>query len=256
MSDTPAILRPQAKWGNYFFYQKADVLYQLTVAFCRRFLPKSGDRTVDQMVQAARSGKQNIVEGCADGVTSTEIELRLLNVARGSLKELAEDYADYLKAHALSTWTAGHPRFDPMLAFCRVHNKLPDYEPLFSKCGDEELANLALTLCHMVDRMLSTHLKNKESDFIEHGGIKERMTAARLARRRTQNEEIAALREENAALRHEIARLKAQVAALQPGFASSSSPASSSSLVSPSRFASPASLPKPAGPATPKGSCP
>ena len=136
MSDSPSILRPQAKWGNYFFYQKTDVLYQLTVAFCRRFLPKSGDRTVDQMVQAARSGKQNIVEGCADGVTSTEIELRLLNVARGSLKELAEDYADYLKAHSLATWTAGHPRFDSMLAFCRVRNKLPDYEPLFSKCGD------------------------------------------------------------------------------------------------------------------------
>ncbi len=253
MSDSPAILRPQAKWGNYFFYQKADVLYQLTVAFCQRFLPKSGDRTVDQMVQAARSGKQNIVEGCADGVTSTEIELRLLNVARGSLKELAEDYADYLKAHSLPIWTAGHPRFDAMLAFCRVSNKLPDYQPLFTKCGDEELANLALTLCHMVDRMLSTHLKNKEADFIEHGGIKERMTAARLARRRTQNEEIAALREENDALRKENARLKAQVAALQPGsfgLASPPSPASSSSPASPPNPA------VPSDPANPKDSCP
>lgn len=215
MSKPSAILRPQAKWGNYFFYQKSDVLYQLTVAFCRRFLPKSGDRTVDQMIQAARSGKQNIVEGCADGVTSSEIELRLLNVARASLKELAEDYADYLKSHALSTWTAEHPRFDAMLAFCRTHNKLPDYEPLFSRCCDEELANVALTLCHMVDRMLSTHLKNKEADFIENGGIKERMTAVRLARRRTQNEKIAALSQENDALRRENARLRAQLAALQ-----------------------------------------
>ena len=98
---SPRVLRPQTKWENLFFYQKTDVLYQLTVAFCRRFLPKFGDRTVDQMVQAARSGKQNIVEGCADGVTSTETELRLLNVARGSLRELREDYADYLKARAL-----------------------------------------------------------------------------------------------------------------------------------------------------------
>lgn len=245
MSGPPSILRPQPKWDNYFFYQKTDVLYQLTVAFCRRFLPKSGDRTVDQMVQAARSGKQNIVEGCADGVTSTEIELRLLNVARGSLKELAEDYADYLKTHALSAWTSGHPRYDAMLAYCRTRNKLPDYEPLFSKCGDEELANLALTLCHMVDRMLSTHLKNKEADFIEHGGIKERMTAARLARRRTQNEEIASLRKENAALRHEISRLKTQLAAAsQPRPASPSSPAS------------PPNLAPPSAPANPKGPLP
>ena len=234
MSGTPSILLPQAKWGNYYFYQKTDVLYQLTVAFCRRFLPKSGDRTVDQMIQAARSGKQNIVEGCADGVTSTEIELRLLNVARASIKELAEDYSDYLKSHALSTWTAGHPRFDPMLAFCRVHNKLPDYESLFSKCGDEELANLALTLCHMVDRMLSSHLKLKEADFIENGGIKERMTAARLARRRTQNEEIASLRNENAALRKEISRLQAQVAGLQSSLSNQSSLASATGPACPS----------------------
>ena len=66
------ILKPQTNWENLFFYQKTVVLYQMTVVFCRRFLPKFGDRTVDQMVQAARSGKQNIVEGFADGVTSTE----------------------------------------------------------------------------------------------------------------------------------------------------------------------------------------
>lgn len=185
------------------------------MAFCRRFLPKFGDRTVDQMVQAARSGKQNIVEGCADGVTSTETELRLLNVARGSLRELREDYADYLKAHALPVWSSGHPRFDAMLSFCRMHNRLPDYEPLFDKAGDEELANLALTLCHMVDRMMTSHLKKKEADFVENGGIKERMTAARLGRRRTQNEEIAALRAENTALQAENAALRAELNALR-----------------------------------------
>ena len=73
---------------------KTVVLYQMTVVFCRRFLPKHGDRIVDQMVQAARSSKQNIVEGLADGVTSTEMELKLLNVARASIKELKEDYLD------------------------------------------------------------------------------------------------------------------------------------------------------------------
>ena len=72
------ILLPQTKWENLFFYQKSAALYQMTVIFCRRFLPLCGDRTVDQMVQAARSGKQNIVEGCAAGVTSSEMEIKLL----------------------------------------------------------------------------------------------------------------------------------------------------------------------------------
>jgi four helix bundle suffix protein len=88
---------------------------------------------------------------------------------------------------------------------------LEDYEPFFSKWTDEELANCANTLCHMVDRMLTTHLSKKESDFTENGGIRERMTAARLGRRQTQNEEIAALKAENASLRREIAALKARL---------------------------------------------
>lgn len=207
----PKILRPQTNWENLYFYQKAVVLYQMTYVFCRRFLPAHGDRTVDQMVQAARSGKQNIVEGFADGVTSTEMELKLLNVARASLKELKEDYVDYLRSRGLELWDAKHPRYDGLLKFCRAHNKLAEYEPFFEKWTDEELANCANTLCHMVDRMMATHLKNKESDFTENGGIRERMTAARLGRRQTQNEEIAALKAENASLRREIAALKARL---------------------------------------------
>ena len=202
------VLRAQTNWGKLYFYQKTVVLYQMTYIFCRRFLPKHGDRTVDQMVQAARSGKQNIVEGCADGVTSTEMELKLLNVARGSIKELKEDYLDYIRSRGLTLWNAKHPRYDGLLKFCREHNALEDYEPFFDKWTDEELANCANTLCHMVDRMLTTHLAKKEADFTENGGIRERMTAARLGRRQTQNEEIAALKAENASLRREIAALK------------------------------------------------
>ena len=89
-------------YENLWFYQKTVTLYDMTVVFCRRFLPAHGDRTVDQMVQAARSGKQNIVEGSADGVTSTELEAKLLNVARASIKELKEDYLDYLRGHKLT----------------------------------------------------------------------------------------------------------------------------------------------------------
>ena len=205
------VLRAQTNWEKLYFYQKTVVLYQMTYIFCQRFLPKHGDRTVDQMVQAARSGKQNIVEGCADGVTSTEMELKLLNVARASIKELKEDYLDYIRSRGLTLWNAKHPRYNGLLSFCRTHNALEDYEPFFSKWTDEELANCANTLCHMVDRMLTTHLAKKEADFTENGGIRERMTAARLGRRQTQNEEIAALKAENASLRREIAALKARL---------------------------------------------
>jgi len=205
------VLRTQTNWERLYFYQKTVVLYQMTYIFCKRFLPKHGDRTVDQMVQAARSGKQNIVEGCADGVTSTEMELKLLNVARASIKELKEDYLDYIRSRGLILWNAKHPRYNGLLNFCRTHNALEDYEPFFDKWTDEELANCANTLCHMVDRMLTTHLAKKETDFTENGGIRERMTAARLGRRQTQNEEIAALKAENASLRREIAALKARL---------------------------------------------
>ena len=91
------ILKKAVIWKDLYFYRKSDAIYQLTVEFCHRFLPAHGDRTVDQMVQAARSGKQNIVEGCEDGQTSSESEIKLLNIARGSLQELRADYQDYLK---------------------------------------------------------------------------------------------------------------------------------------------------------------
>jgi len=202
----PPILRKQVNWENLYFYQKSVVLYQLTYVFCKRFFPKYGDRTVDQMVQAARSGKQNIVEGFADGVTSTEMELKLLNVARASLKELKEDYIDYLRLRGLPLWTVSHPRYDGLLKFCRIRNSLEDYEPYFSRWSAEELANCANTLCHMVDKMLSAFIEKETNDFAENGGIKERMTAARLGRRQTQNEEIAKLKQEVSLLRTNATR--------------------------------------------------
>jgi len=212
MKEPITVLRQQTNWENLYFYQKTVVLYQMTVVFCRRFLPKFGDRTVDQMVQAARSGKQNIVEGFADGVTSTEMELKLLNVARASLKELKEDYTDYLAAHKLALWDKAHPRYDGLLKFCRVHNKVEEYEAFFEKWTDEELANCANTLCHMVDKMMATHLAKKAEDFKENGGIRERMTAVRLGRRQSQNEEIAALKAENARLKGEVESLRRELA--------------------------------------------
>lgn len=200
-------LRRQTNWEELYFYKKADVLYQLTFAFTKRFL-KVGDRTIDQMVQAARSGKQNIVEGFADGVSSTEMEIKLLNVARASIKELKEDYEDYLTTRNISKWDDRHPRFATMLEYCRQHNNQEDYNDMYSKATDEELANLALTLCRQVDKMMTTYLAQLEQTFIEEGGIKERMTAARLGRRQTQNETIEAQA-------HEIELLKKRIQYLE-----------------------------------------
>ncbi len=201
------VLRRQPNWKSLHFYQKSQVLYQLTFVFTQRFL-KRGDRTIDQMIQAARSGKQNIVEGSADGVTSMEMEIKLMNVARSSIKELKEDYEDYLVARNLPLWQKDHQRYEKMIAFCKEHNQLEDYQPFFDKWSDEEMANIALSLCHFVDRMMTNYEEHLQKSFIEEGGIKERMTAARLGYRTNQKEEIARLENENKELKQEIERLK------------------------------------------------
>lgn len=95
-----SVLNKQTNWKNLWFYQKTVVLYQMTYSFTKRFLPKYGDRTVDQMIQAARSGKQNIVEGPADGVTSMELELKLLNVARASIRCLTKGKQRITRNHS------------------------------------------------------------------------------------------------------------------------------------------------------------
>lgn len=193
-NDKYKVMRTQVFWEELYFYQKSVVLYQLTYEFIQRYL-KRGDRTVDQMLQAARSGKQNIVEGSADGVTSMEMELKLLNVARSSLKELREDYEDYILSRKLTKWDINHPRYDTMLKFCRKHNKWEEYSSYVSKWNDEEIANICLTLCHMVDKMMMSYQDKLEKDFVENGGIRERMTAARMKYRNNQKDEIERLKQ-------------------------------------------------------------
>lgn len=196
-----SIFKKTARWQDLYFYRKADTLYQLTVVFCRRFLPSHGDRTVDQMVQAARSGKQNIVEGSEDGKTSTEMEVKLLNVARASIGELREDYLDYLKSHNLQLWDSKHPRFDAMVDFCRQHNDFADYAPLAEHASDEEFCNMSLTLCHMTDRMMCNYLHYLEKRFVTEGGIRERMHSARTGYRQEQDEKMRKLEQENQKLK-------------------------------------------------------
>lgn len=202
------ILKRQKPWRDAYYYQKTEVLYQMTFVFCKRFLPAHGDRTVDQMVQAARSGKQNIIEGTEDGETSTEMHIKLLNVARSSLQELREDYRDYLLSRNLQIWTRQYNRYEKMRDFCKRHNRVEDYQPFFEKWSDEEMANIALTLCYMADTMLNHHLQNLEKEFVEQGGIKERMHAARTGYRQQQDAELLQLRQQVPLLQAEITRLK------------------------------------------------
>ena len=124
------IFKKAVVWKNLYFYRKSDAIYQLTVEFCHRFIPLYGDRTVDQMVHAARSGKQNIIEGSEDGLTSSEMEIKLLNVARGSLQELRADYQDYIKSHHLEVWNTDNPRQQRLRDFCYSNNVYDAYAPL------------------------------------------------------------------------------------------------------------------------------
>lgn len=165
-------------YRNLIFYKKTKILYDMTYWFKDRYLQR-GDRTQDQMEQAARSGKQNIAEGREDGMTSVEMELKLVNVARASLAELREDYEDYLRAHDLTFWRKGHPRYEAMKQYCYHHHEPEDYRPYFEKWSEEEFCNVALTLLHQADRGMWNWLKGREQRFLEEGGIKEKMAAAR-----------------------------------------------------------------------------
>jgi len=211
----PKVLLNEVQYQDLYFYQKTEVIYVMTYHFAKRFLDSKGDRTVDQMIQAARSGKQNIVEGLADGMTSTEMQLKLLNVARSSLKELRADYEDYLHTRELPFWDAKHHRYEDMLTFCRKHNKVSDYEPYLKQWNDEEICNIALTLLHMTDRMMKTYISGLDQQFVTQGGIKERMYAARTGYRKGVDEELQRLRETNKSLRQQVPILEQRIEELE-----------------------------------------
>lgn len=211
-----SIFRRVPDYRSLHLYQKSDVLVVLTDRFCKRFLPPYGDRTVDQMTQAARSGKQNIVEGSEAAMTSSETEVKLVNVGRASLQELREDYEDYLKKHSLPLWDKKHPRFEKMLAFCRAHNTSDDYCHLAETLSAEEFCNMAITLCHITDKMADSYLHHLGSRFVTEGGVKERMHAARTSYRQQQDSRMQALEEENRLLKAEIVALRKKLADNKP----------------------------------------
>lgn len=172
--------------GGYeklFSFQKATIIYDATVYFTSRFFSK-GDRTIDQMVQAARSGKQNIAEASLASATSKETELKLTNVARASQVELLIDYQDFLRKNKLLEWPIDHPYTKRLKTLHHTLN--PTYETYKKgiEHNDPEIcANVIIGLIRVTCYLLTRQIQSLEEDFLKNGGIKERMTTARLSAR-------------------------------------------------------------------------
>ncbi len=178
----PGFIPHHGGYQNLASYQKTEIIYDLTFRFCQRFLAR-GDRTIDQMIQAARSGKQNIAEGSKASGTSKEMEIKLTNVARASLEELLIDYGDFLRVRDHVVWekNSKEARYVRKLA----DKPRPTYETYREICETrpaEIVANMALCLIHQTNYLLDQQIRRLEKDFIEEGGLRERMTRVRLQR--------------------------------------------------------------------------
>ena len=179
-------------YQNLLSYRKAVIVFDATVEFCRRFLSRR-DRTVDQMIQAARSGKQNIVEGSMASGTPKETEIKLTNVARSSLEELLADYQDFLRkgGHPLWAKDSREARFVRKLGAERGET-YETYRVFVETRPAEVVANIIICLIHQTNYLLDRQLRHLEQAFLREGGMRERMTRARLrersARRSTRRE--------------------------------------------------------------------
>lgn len=159
-------------------YRVSKIIYDITFLFTRRFLSPH-DRTTDQMVQAARSGKQNIVEGSKAATTSMETQIKLTNVARASLQELLEDYEDYLRVRDLVKWDKDSSKALQAREFCATHLDDAYYRQAVKVRSDETVANIAIILIHQADVLLQGLINRQQSDFLAEGGIREQMSQAR-----------------------------------------------------------------------------
>jgi len=174
---------PHGGYEELLSFQKARIVYDATVRFCERFLDRR-DRTVDQMVQAARSGKQNILEGSQASGTSKETEIKLINVARASLEELLEDYRDFLRVRRAELWekNSREARFVRRLG-AQKNRSYESYRTYIETRPAEIVANILICLLHQTNYLLDQQLRQLERAFLEEGGLRERMTRARLSAR-------------------------------------------------------------------------
>lgn len=185
--DTTGFIPPHGNYRELLSYQKSEVVYDITYRFCERFL-KKGDRTIDQMVQAARSGKQNIAEGSRASGTSKETEIKLTNVARASLDELLEDYRDYLRVRDLVIWDKNSKEALYVRKMGnKPHTTFEAYREFVETRSAEVIANIAICLINQTNYLLDQQIRRLEKDFLENGGLRERMSKARVQIRQKQD---------------------------------------------------------------------
>ena len=175
-------LKQKGNYRDLIAFQKAECIYDITYYFAHKYL-KVGDRTIDQMIQAARSGRQNIAEGCEAGTTSSESEIKLINVAKASLQELLLDYEDYLRVRNLKKWEIDDEKAIRTRKVCSKQNDSAFYRDAIIKRSDETICNIAITLIHQADYLLRKYLEKLQQEFLQNGGIKEQMYKARINRR-------------------------------------------------------------------------
>ena len=177
---------PHGGYADLLSYQKAEIVYDATVHFCDRFLDRF-DRTRDQMIQAARSGKQNIVEGSMASGTSKETEVKLTNVARASLEELLADYCDFLRVRGFRLWgkNSKEALYVRKMGY-GTHGTYATYKPFIETRPPETVANIIICVIHQTNYLLDQQIRRLEKDFLKKGGLRERMTHARLAERTRQ----------------------------------------------------------------------
>ncbi len=177
------VLPPRGDYRKLLSFQKAEVIYDITFRFAQKHL-RRGDRTVDQMVQAARSGKKNILEGSKAGTTSKEMEIKLTNVARASLEELLDDYLDYLRARDLRIWEPDSREALYVRELgCRTPQSYELYREFVETRSAEVVANIAICLVNQANYLIDRQLRRLEEDFLKEGGLRERMTRLRRKRR-------------------------------------------------------------------------
>ena len=172
------IVKRKGNYRDLLCYCKAETIYDITYFFANKFF-KSSDRTIDQMVQAARSGKQNIIEGYAASVTSVETELKLLNVAKSSLKELLADYEDYLRTHNLEQWSEDSEKFKKAQQLGKEHNDSEFWMEIVATRNDETIANIAIILLNQADYLLYRFMEKVVDKFEKEGGIREQLSRLR-----------------------------------------------------------------------------
>jgi four helix bundle suffix protein len=173
------LIPPHGGYRNLQSYQMAEIVFDATAVFCDRFIDRRS-RTLDQMVQAARSGKQNIAEGSMASGTSKKTELKLIGVARASLEELLLDFQDYLRQQGLPLWGKEHPKAKEIRAKCYDQDRsYSTYKTYFEEKEPEIAANAAICLIHQTNYLLDQQLRALEKGFLKEGGFTERLYRTR-----------------------------------------------------------------------------